>query len=258
MSGSEAGQRWEIDEANTTATSLALLPSDPRSTKTTVPTDLVNDVVSIRPHWRISDIFPTSTFRATTNPATSDQALFWDPTTNGYVTLWLANFFGQKHWRLISSANLFTNSDDRSVDPAEGLFIHPRLAISNNLVIGQVRTWRFAMPLKAGPNFFGNPYPTAQSPVAWGMSSGNGFSASSNTKLADQLYFWTGDSSTYQNFSSYQFYRKGQTTLWKITSSTDLTTNYGLQNLFQSCHSTFINSISGNASWSIPAPVIAP
>ena len=257
ISGSQTGQRWEIDEANSTATTLALLPAHERSTQKSVPVNLSSDVISIRAHWRVSDLFPMSDYHATNNPSTADQVIVWDITNSSYVTLWLANYFGQSHWHQVGIASLTETEDNRVVPPAAAQFVRPRFAPVTAFVTGQMRTWRFGCPLKVGYNFLGNPFPVAQSPSAWGMTTLNGFTGTTNPSTSDRLYFWTGDSSATQGYDTYQLFKTSRSSgIWKAVGSTDLTTDYGKQNLFSNCHGSFINSISGSTFWYVPTPSI--
>ena len=256
MSGTEEGNRWEIDEAGSTATSLLLQPAQSRSTQATVPVDLAGNLIAVRPHWRMSDVFPLGTYHATNISSTADQVLLWDSTANGYITLWLANYFGQPHWHQVGVASLTTTEDSRVISPADGVFARPHFGTVNAFSTGQLRTWKFALPLKAGTNFIGNPYPAAQSPLLRLMTTGNGFTGSFSSSSSDRMYFWNGDTSAATGYTTYQLFKGGHTEIWKVVGSTDLVTDYGQQSLFTSCHATFINSIKGKANWVIPAPVV--
>ena len=106
MGGVNVGQRWEIDEASSTATAIVLLPGDGRSTLASVPVSLEGDLIAVRPHWRVVDLFPPADYHATGLSSTADQILMWDTAASGYVTLWLANYGGQAHWHQVGVASL--------------------------------------------------------------------------------------------------------------------------------------------------------
>ncbi len=257
-SGNNKGHRWEVDGVNSTATSIALLPADVRSTQTVVPSSLAGDLIALRPHWRVADLFPPALYTATNNASTADQVLLWDPTAGGYVTLWLANYFSQKHWHQVGNANLNATSDSRSIAPGAGAFVHPRNSVVNSFAIGQLRTWQTACPLPKGACFMGNPFPVAQSPQLRGMTFANGFTASTNPVNADRIYIWSGDTSATTGYVTYQLLKFGSLEIWKIVGSADLSTNYGTQNLFAPGTAAFIQSINGKPDWMVPAPVVPP
>ncbi|MDB6139088.1 MAG: hypothetical protein JWO94_2160, partial [Verrucomicrobiaceae bacterium] len=246
----------EIDEAGSTATSLLLQPSQERSTQATVPASLVADVIAIRPHLRLADLFPTTTYHATGSSSTADQILLWDSTTNGYLTFWLASFLGQ-HWHQLGVASLTATEDSRVISPAEGVFVRPRAIPANAFASGQLRTWKFAMSVRLGTNFISNPFPLAQSPVDRTMTVAGGFTGKTSASSSDRIYFWAGDTdAAATGYTTYQLFKAGQTEIWKDVGSTDLSTNMGLQKLFLNSRAGFINSIKGKADWMIPAPAV--
>ncbi len=255
-SGVNVGQRWEIDEAGSTATGILLLPADERSTQPTVPVSLQGDLIAVRPHWRVMDLFPPAEYHATNSASTADQILVWDQTMSGYVTFWLANYFGQSHWHEVGVAALNDTRDSRVIGPCEGLFARPKLGSVNASGIGQLRTWPMACPLKQGTNFIGNPFPVAQSPANRSMNVASGFTGDPNPVNSDRIYFWVGDTSNTTGYTTYHLLKQGSREIWKIVGSTDLITNYGTQNLFSPGSAAFINSIHGKADWVIPAPTL--
>ncbi|MDB6116995.1 MAG: hypothetical protein JWO08_776, partial [Verrucomicrobiaceae bacterium] len=254
--GVNVGQRWEIDEANSTAAGILLVPADGRSTQAIVPASVQGDLIAVRPHWRVMDLFPPAEYHATNSSSTADQVLVWDQTTSGYVTLWLANYFGQSHWHEVGVAALNDIKDSRVIGPCDGLFARPKLASVNASGIGQLRTWAMACPLKQGTNFIGNPFPVAQSPANRSMNVASGFTGDPNPVNSDRIYFWAGDTSNTTGYTTYHLLKQGSREIWKIVGSTDLITNYGTQNLFTPGTAAFINSIHGKADWIIPAPTI--
>ncbi len=256
MAGNNQGQRWEVDAANSSATGIALLPGDAHSTQNTVPASLVGDLIAVRPHWRVADLFPPATYHATNNASTADQILVWDSAGGGYVTLWLANYFSQAHWHKVGDAVLTDTEDNRIIGPCDGLFARPKLSAVNASAMGQLRTWKVACPLVAGANFVGNPFPVGQSPLDRSMTFANGFTASTNPVNADRIYFWNGDAAPTTGYTTYHLLKQGSLEIWKIVGSTDLTTNYGTQTLFMPGTAAFINSIQGKPDWVIPAPSI--
>lgn len=256
MNGADVGQRWEIDEAASTATSIVLLPALEGSTQATVPASLAGELIAVRPHWRVMDLFPPAEYHATNSASTADQILVWDRAMGGYVTLWLANYFGQSHWHQVGVAILTATEDNRVIGPCDGLFTHPKIAAVNASGIGQLRTWTMACPLKQGTNFIGNPFPVAQSPANRSMNVASGFTGNANPVNADRIYLWDGDAGNTTGYTTYHLLKQGSREFWKIVGSTDLLTDYGTQTLFAPGAATFITSINGKPDWLIPAPTI--
>ena len=258
MAGTNAGQRWEVDAANTSAGTISLLPGAKRSTLGSVPGSLAGDLIALRPHWRLADLFPPAGYHATNNPSTADQVLAWDSSAGGYVTLWLANYFSQKHWHQVGDAVLTDTADNRAIGPAEGVFVHPRTTAVNVVVTGQLRTWPFACPLSVGTNLVSNPFAAPQSPEGRGMTTGGGFTGTNKPVTSDRLYLWSPDSGGQPGYVTYQLLKINTLEHWTIVGSADLSTNYGSQNLFGPGVATFIQSINGKPDWVLPPPVLPP
>lgn len=195
FSGDHAGHRFEIDEASSSATTIALEAASDLNTLTTIPATLAGDKAVIREHHTLNDLFPVTQFFSTGNPATADRLLFYDRVAGTFKTYWLYNNGGSPKWVLNGNATL-DDEGARIVEPCEGWFTHPKGVPQEIVWHGMVRANPFACPLSLGPNFIGSGYPMDQSPVMRGMTTAAGFSGSSNPVLADQLLFWKGYSST--------------------------------------------------------------
>ena len=194
-SGDNAGQRFEIDEGASTATTIALDAASTHNTLTSIPANLAGDRVVIREHHTLNDLFPSTQFTSTNDPVTADRLLFYNRGTAGYDTYWLATNGGSPKWLRIGDATL-ADMGGRIIDPSEGWFTHPKGGAQTVVWNGMVRANAFATPLLAGSNFIGTGYPMDQSPAMRGISTGAGFSGNRNPLLADQLLFWKGYAST--------------------------------------------------------------
>ncbi len=253
ISGDEEGQRWEVDETTLSGSSIPLLPADSLSTKSVTPVDLAGDMIALRPHWRMVDLFPIGDFHPTTSSALADQVLVWNPATSGYIIMVLTtDGFGVSHWR-ISGAPGSPQQDDRIIGPADGLFARPRVGSVAATISGEVRTWKFACPLRQGLNFIANPYPVVQSFADRMMSVAGGFTAASSSTLADKVNFWNGDTSTSTSYGVYFLSNASGIEQWKLAGPPD-GLNHANDKLFEPGTGLFINSMAGNPTWVMPAP----
>lgn len=252
-SGSEEGQRWDVNPATTTATAIGIQTSSDRNTMTTLPTTLVGNTITLRPHWRVADLFPVTQFIAETSPSRSDNLYLWNSATNSYLSLWLLRFSGNNRWRNQAVASPTNNENNHVVPPASGVFVKTRSTV-NCLVLGELRTWKFNWPLTAGINFVGNPFPVAQSPSARQMSTSAGFTGTTSTLTSDKISVWKPDTGRPIGYDSYNLIKGPTIELWKLAGGTS--TNYSSSNLFSPGTAAFVNSIVGKSVWMLPAPQV--
>lgn len=252
IAGDHEGQRWEIDEASSSGSSLVLLSTDARSTMTTVPIDLVGDTVALRAHWKMIELFPASDFHATADPGTADSLILWNAVTRAYSTYWLASTPQGQRWLRVGDATL-SNQNNLVIGPCDGLFTKPRVGSVSMALVGQARSWKVACPLLAGTNLVGNPHPVAQSFNARGMSTANGFTGNSNSTAADRVNVWSGDAAASTSYEAYYLLKSGATERWLKTGDATLA-DYGATPVFGAGLAAFINSVSGKADWLLPSP----
>jgi hypothetical protein len=252
LSGSLEGNRWEVDEAASTATSIALLPADAKSTRPDVPQALAGSLIALRPHWQVGDLFPTTVYHATNNATTADNLVFFDNSTGAYSTLWLANAPSGKKWVVVGDATL-TSQNNRTIASGEGLFARPRTSVVSGLWFGVVRSSKFACPLNQGMCFTGNPYPLSQSFNSRLMTAAAGFTGSNNANLADKVYFWAGDAGSVTSYNVYYLLKSGAIERWLKVGDATLTNHAGDQ-LFVGGRATFVYSIHAQPNWIMPLP----
>ncbi len=252
ISGDNEGHRFDVDEAASTAFNISLLPANLRSTKNAVPANLAGDLIALRPYWRMADLFPTAEYHATTSVSTADQIILWDSVNSSYVTMWLVNAPTGKKWLRVGDATL-ASQNNLSINPSDGLFNRPRVGAVSAFAAGQVRSWKFATPIKPGLNFVGNPYAVAQSPADRLMSVAGGFTGASTASAADKFNFWNGDATTNTTYSVYYLLKSGGTERWLLVGDATLT-NRANEKLFPMGTGVFVNSKIGQANWVLPVP----
>ena len=197
--GDNIGHRFDIDEANSTATALALLTDGilcggtDKSTQLSVPADLVGDMFVIRRYHTIDELFPPADYLAGADSDAGANLLFFDQIAQVFTTYFLLEDGAVDKWTVVGS------TDDRGGDciaPGEGLFTHnkgtePAIIL---LQIGEVRCNATVQPLKAGYNLVGNAYPVTTSPDTIGMNeTANGYTGTDDPDTADQALTWLGD-----------------------------------------------------------------
>ncbi len=194
ISGANEGQRWEVDEAASNATSIAIDLSSSLNTKATLPANLATDVISLRPHWQLGELFDKNAFHGTNSALTADRLLFFDASSQTFTIKWLALGGTIHRWVNASDANL-NDQGSYIIDNGIGFFVHPRNGPVNLLFSGWVRTNAFARPIVQGNNFVGGGWPVAQSPASRGMSVAGGFTGARSALASDLMQFWAGDTS---------------------------------------------------------------
>ncbi|MCB1208236.1 MAG: hypothetical protein KDK97_02860 [Verrucomicrobiales bacterium] len=248
VSGDTAGHRFEVDEAATTATVLALVGGHARNTMSTVPAALTGDQIVVRPHQMLGDLFPVDLFANTNNPATADRLLTHNGTT--FESRWLYRNGTSPKW--VGPVGL-TNQGTRVVDPGEGVFVQPKLGNVTVWYVGQVRSTPFACRLRQGLTLIGSGWPVAETPAGRLMTVANGFTGGSTSPVADRFSIWLGDS-TYGAQGYQTYYKLNVSSIDRWATTTGSITDRSTTTLFQPFRAAFMNSIQGHEAWVMPAP----
>ncbi|GEP41717.1 hypothetical protein BGE01nite_10080 [Brevifollis gellanilyticus] len=253
FSGDNAGHRFEINEAASTATTIALLPSHLRNTQTSIPANLTGDKAVIREHHTLNDLFPRTQFTATNNPSTGDRVLFYDRIAGQFKIYWLYSNSGNPKWLLTNDATL-TDYSSLIVDPSDGWFTHPKGVPQQVVWHGMVRANAFACPLAQGPNFIGSAYPMDQSPAMRGMTTAAGFIGSRDPTKADELLFWKGYTST-QTMAYYNHFllSAGALQQWTELNNASLVNENNLL-MFKATAGALYKMRTGLATYVMPMP----
>lgn len=189
--GTNAGQRFEINEAASTASVLAVELSAPRTTLGSLPATLVGDAAVIRAHHTVASLLPAAIFTGSTHPASADRVQFYNGST--FESLWvLRRADGSRQWARQGDATL-ADAGSRVVDVTEGLMLQIRGPMVTVTSSGQVRAHAVAMPLKAGTQLRANPWPSDMSPVEMGMTTARGWIGTSSASSSDRIQLWRGD-----------------------------------------------------------------
>lgn len=249
--GDHEGHRFEVDESSCTASTIAIHAGNSQNTLGSLPATLAGDAIVLREHQTMSDLFPTSVFRATNNQNTADRVLFYNGTT--FVTYWLFSNSGNPRWVRSGDATL-GDQNTRVIFPMEGQFLNPRTNSISLPIAGMVRANDFACPLPLGTSLVANAWPLDQSPDVRAMFVASGFQGTTNANTADRFQVWAGDATPgTQAYESFYLLKTATLQQWVRIGDASLTSQNGVAH-FKALRSTFIKSINGNATYIMPQP----
>jgi uncharacterized protein (TIGR02597 family) len=252
IGGDHEGHRWDIDEAQSTATMLRMDLSNSRNTMATLPITLQGDLIAIRAHWTFNDLFPVSRFSSNTSQSAADRLITLDRATGLLREFWLFTNSGSPKWVLSGDARL-TSQNGRVVDVAEGVFLHARATPVTLPQAGVARTNAFVCPLRAGMNLVGAGWAVPMSPLDRSMTTLAGFQAHPDASQADRIHVWRGDVESMDAYTSYTFMDFGGSQFWDKMGDADLVDS-GLEPLFDAWRAAFVISRAGNATWTQQPP----
>ena len=250
--GMNEGQRYEINEAASTASTLAIEPGAARGTLGSLPPSLVGDTAVIRAHHTVSSLLPASSFTGGAQPASADRVQFFNGTT--FETLWaLRRSDGTQQWVRQGDATL-ADAGSRVVDVTEGLMLQIRGPAVTVTASGQVRSHAVAMPLKAGTQLRANPWPSDMSPFAMGMTSARGWVGASNAASADRIQLWRGDADfTSSGYATLFLLNTGALNQWTAQGDATLA-DHSQTPLMPLMRGVFLKSIAAKPGFFAPCP----
>jgi hypothetical protein len=191
IDGPHEGHRIEVDEPASSGATVSLDLGDGLSTLS--DTDgLAGARVVLRPHRTLENTLPPARFHAGANPAQADRVMFFNTAANAFEVFWLSAYGGEIRWVRDGDATL-KNAGARVIAPDEGMMVQARSQSAAVLITGQVRDWKFALPIRTGAQLVGTGYPVAMSARSRDFTLGNGFVPASGMDGADRLRFWNGD-----------------------------------------------------------------
>lgn len=200
ISGDNEGDRFDVTSSS--ASSFVLTQAEglhsvsgPYNTRTgALPANLAGDVVVLRRHWTLADIFPVTKLGSANVQTESTDVQFYIG-SNPWRIFWLYANGGSPAWVESGDVTL-TNRAGVVVAPGQGLVVNNRTAATTLLAYGEVRTNDFIRPLNNSFNLVGGGYPINQSPNGSGgraMSKANGFYGHTDFKQADSIFSWRLD-----------------------------------------------------------------
>jgi hypothetical protein len=253
LAGDAIGQRYDIDEANSTATTVLIDQNNPRNTTWNPSVTVANCPIVIRAHCTLGDHFPKVAFQGTNNPSTADRILFFDVTTQSFKTYWLLNAGGVQRWVLAGDATA-TDRSGRVIDNGEGMFVHPKTTAVTRIYFGAVRQNDFVQPLVQGTTMIGMGYPLELSPVGRAQTIANGFVGTNNPSTADRIQFWQQDvSATGSGYDSYFLLSAGGLQQWTKQGDATLA-NHNNTQLYKRLNAGFAKAVTARPAYKQPVP----
>jgi fimbrial isopeptide formation D2 family protein/uncharacterized repeat protein (TIGR01451 family) len=251
LSGDHAGHRFELNEAASLPNAIAIDTTSPLNTLPSLPATLASDLIAVRSHQTLAEVFKVTDFPATNDPATSTRIQFHSG--NAFTTYWLFLAGGNPYWATVGD-NTAANVNSLLLPPAAGQFVRIKSGTPTATFSGLVRSNPMAAPLIAGSNLVAGGWPIDQSPNTRAMTPANGFFGSNDPAKADKLQIWKGDATP--NLSGYDGFfllQAGAFNQWSPEQNASLS-NENTSLLMPSLRSAFIRSRTGNASYIMPNP----
>jgi hypothetical protein len=214
LDGAQAGHRLEI-AALTAGTAQVALDS-PRGTLSTLPADLAGARVVVRPHVTLAQVFPTDVFQPGATATAADQVLFLEG--GAWTTCWLN---GSRQWVSASEAG-GSSQNGKIIAPGVGVMVKTGSLTKSVTLPGHVRTHPWRAALAAGQNLLALPWPVDGTPASLGLTTANGFTASTSVATADQLQLWKGDTTAGATTYDGWWLLKRGTAIWTAKGSARL------------------------------------
>jgi uncharacterized repeat protein (TIGR01451 family) len=158
------------------------------------PASLAGDMIVIRRHWTLNELFPPSVFGATDDRTTADQVQMF--AAGAWVIYWLYDDGILPARWVRTGDNTYADQGAAVLAPGQGMFFNNRTAAIPILAYGEIRPNDFVRPLAAGNNLIGGGYPVDQSATgnnSRAMSLAAGFFGSRDFATADSFFLWKGD-----------------------------------------------------------------
>jgi hypothetical protein len=252
ISGAAEGGRWEVDEAATTSTVLAVDLAAALNTEPTLP-DLSDAVVLLRPHMRLADLAVPQRFQANTRRSNADRVMRFEPGSGSFTEFWLYGTGAEGYWVLADDENLISQ-DAAIIAPGQGAFVQARSTPTSTGLAGRVRLNDFRLSLNAGSNLVGTGWPLNESLANIGATSAVGFRGSNRQGQADRFRLWErGLGTGASRYTGGYLFKTASVEKWVFDGDATLTDQSQTGLLF-AFEAFFLTSATGITSWRQPAP----
>lgn len=238
VTGNAAGHRFEIDEAASQSSILALDLTSSSSTAASVPAAVSGARAQIRAHWALADLLPPVALTAGTAQEQADRVLFFDTAANQFVTRWLQSGTPAV-WTTDSAA-------PGHLAPGSAVIFHRRGAATSLLWTGQVRESAFRLALKPGTQLVAPGFPARHSALSLNMRTASGLVAGSTASASDRFRLWLGDSQPgVTGYQSFFLMQTAEGERWVDQTDSSLL-DVGSLELFEATRGLFIQRLSGS------------
>jgi len=262
LEGALEGHRYDVEEATSGLDAIVITPDTdiykgPVYNTRNSTSGLAGNLIALRAHRTVADMFPPSLFFGSDDFESSDNVLIWSGAN--YNLIYLLNFSPNPNfWTMVTGSPTIENVNTLIVPSGMGMAVHrkegsPAPALLTLRSIGGVRENNFAHPLPSGDYFTAAPYPVDQSAFGRGMINTNGFTGSGVSNASDRFNIWEAD--TVPGATGLITYRYAVTSVrnqW-INSSGSLT-DFSNALLFKKNRSALNKTINSVPSYIMPAP----
>jgi len=256
IGGPLEGQRWEVDEAASTDTMIALDLTSSLNTRRMLP-DLSGHGISVRPHQTVAQVVRMDRLQAATRPAQADRLQFWDRQLQRYSELWLCLHAGNDRSWVQSGDSPSVSSSARVISPGEGLFIHARSLSAFLPLVGLLRETDLVLDLAPGTHFVSTGCTSATSPTDQKLTDSRLFTQSPRSAHAERLRIWSNQAGAQNAYTSYYLAGKGE---WLLQGDADQI-GLNVDQLLPAFAGFFLIHPGAQAEWrqsSPPSPEILP
>jgi len=220
-SGTNKGDRFEINETATIAAANGTVVLDSTSVSNTFPVgslggNLNGATVAIRKHVTIEQVQAMSSSAWTFNSTASnaDQIQFFDNAAQAYVSYYLRD---ATTWRQVGKT---ATANKTPVPAGTGVFISKKTSPYTLTATGAVRNNDFAMPYVVGLQLQGPGYPIDITPTSLGGTVTNGWTANTTASNADQIQVFDNAAQAYVSY-----YLRDATTWRQVGKTASVTGN---------------------------------
>jgi len=220
-SGTNKGDRFDIDVTATIAAANGNVVLDSASVSNTFPTgslgtNLNGATVALRKHVTIEQVksMSSSAWVGNNNPSIADQIQFYDSAAGGFVACYLRG--DGINWRKVGTTTVVNKV---AIPAGVGVFISKMTGETTLTAVGNVRQNDFAMPLVVGLQLLAPAVPIDVTPSSIGGTVANGWTGNNNPALADQVQVYNPVAA---GFDAY--YLRSDGTNWRKVGTTTVVT----------------------------------
>ena len=263
IEGTMEGHRFEVDEAATNGSTIALDNTgiDFQSNRPyghtkeiDASSPMLANRILIRPHVTLGSVFETSRLTGGGDASEVDNIELFDPVSQSYVSYYLIRGGGIEHWARLGH-NPLESFSGMPLAPGTGVFYKRVGADVLLLHGGSVRENDFIQPLGHRNTLITNGYPLDMSPVQRDLRVGSGFIGSGDTTQADTVLTWQGDFTRGLTAFDNYYLLPNPFDKWIEPGDNPVTVDKSTLPLFNRCRAAFINRRNAPLDdYRIPAP----
>jgi hypothetical protein len=215
------------------------------NTSNVLPAGIANSHFVIRKHRTLGEVFLNTEWASSSSVANADQIQFFNGT--GFDI-----YFNFPNNAWVKQGAGFASRNDLIITPGHAVNLIHANANGDNSVLqfGEVRYNAFIRPAKQGVNLVASGYPLDASPASLGLTTSNGFAASSVLANATQIQNWTGD--VVPNTSGYVTSFQIADANWRVVNNLAIVTTSSP--LFQNGRGTILKAIADSPAWKHALP----